>query len=242
MDFHELAERDHELQNPTSADKIQLLGEYLRLNEQSRILDIACGKGGPAIVLASAFGCRIVGVELRSAFADDARARVAAAGLDTLVEVHTADAKEFPLEPEGFDAVLCLGASFVWGTIGDAARELVPAVKRGGFVAIGEPYWRTWPLPNGIGAEEAGIGADEWVDLARTVERFTATGVALTGIIASNDDDWDRYESLHWRALEEWLAVRQDEEIHERHERHRANHLGFRRELLGWAIFVGRKS
>src|SRR2546421_7739826 len=101
MDFHELGQRDHELQNPTSAEKIRLLGDYLRLGADSRVLDIACGKGGPAILLASTFGCRVVGVELRAAFANDARVRVAAAGLAELVEVHTADARAFPLEPEG---------------------------------------------------------------------------------------------------------------------------------------------
>jgi cyclopropane fatty-acyl-phospholipid synthase-like methyltransferase len=75
MDWYEVAERDHEIQNPTSVAKIRLLGKYLRLNDESRVLDIACGKAGPAIVLASAFGCRVVGVELREAFANDARAR-----------------------------------------------------------------------------------------------------------------------------------------------------------------------
>src|SRR3954451_18336579 len=116
MDFHELGERDHELQNPTSTDKIRLLGDYLRLEADSRVLDIGCGKGGPAVVLASTFGCRIVGVELREVFADAARTRLAAAGVEPLVDVHTADAKEFPLEPEGFDAAVCIGASFVWRT------------------------------------------------------------------------------------------------------------------------------
>src|SRR4051812_23566806 len=139
MDFHELGERDHELQNPTSAEKIRLLGEYVRLGGDSRGLDIACGKGGPAIVLSSTFGCRIVGVELRETFADDARTRIADAGLESLVEVHTADGKTFPLGPEGFDAALCIGASFVWGTIADATSALLPAVKHGGFVAVGEP-------------------------------------------------------------------------------------------------------
>jgi hypothetical protein len=43
----EVAERDHEIQNPTSAEKILLLGSYLRLTAESRVLDVACGKGGP---------------------------------------------------------------------------------------------------------------------------------------------------------------------------------------------------
>ena len=51
-----------------------------------------------------------------------------------------------------------------------------------------------------------GVEADDFVDLAATVDRFQSGGLALTGLIAASGDDWDRYESLHWRALEEWLA------------------------------------
>jgi cyclopropane fatty-acyl-phospholipid synthase-like methyltransferase len=76
----EVAERDHDIQNPTSPEKIRLLGEYLRLTSESRVLDIACGKGGPALLLAGEHGCRILGIEVRPAFADEARSRVAAAG------------------------------------------------------------------------------------------------------------------------------------------------------------------
>jgi SAM-dependent methyltransferase len=70
MDWpYEIAERDHEIQNPTSAEKILLLGSYLRLTAESRVLDVACGKGGPAAILAAAYGCRITGVEIRPEFA-----------------------------------------------------------------------------------------------------------------------------------------------------------------------------
>ena len=229
MDWpYEIAERDHEIQNPTSEEKILLLGEYIRLDADSRVLDIACGKAVPAVLLASTHGCSITGVEVRPIFADEARARISAAGLESLVEIHTADAREFPLEPETWDAALCLGAAFVWGNIGDAAAAMVPAVKRGGFVAIGEPYWKT---PSRVD--------DGYVDLAGTVDRFTATGLALTGIIAASEDDWDRYESPHWRAMEEWLATQSDaDELRAMHERRRREHL-IRREQLGWAIFVG---
>ena len=81
------------------------------------------------------------------------------------------------------------------------------------------------------------------MDLTATADRFTATGVALTGIIAASEDDWDRYESLHWRALEEWLGTQTDaDDIRTEHERRRREHLTYRRDQLGWAIFVGCKS
>jgi SAM-dependent methyltransferase len=234
----EIVERDHDIQNPTSPDKIRLLGSYLRLGGESRVLDIACGKAGPAIVLASAYGCRILGIEQRDAFAAEARSRIAANGLGALIEVRTADAAEVPLEPEAWDAALCLGASFVWGTIADAAAALAPAVRAGGSIAVGEPFWREWPLPDGI--------VDQgFVSLAETVARFEGAGVATIGIVAASEDDWDRYESLHWRAVEEWLAEEPDhpdaDEVRAQHDGFRRDYLHFKRALLGWAIFVGRK-
>jgi SAM-dependent methyltransferase len=234
----EIVERDHDIQNPTSPEKIRLLGSYLRLTEKSRVLDVACGKAGPALILASTYGCRILGVELRQGFAEEARARIAASGLESLIEVQTGDGADVEFGVEVWDAALCLGASFVWGTIAHAAAALSPAVRRGGFVVVGEPFWRQWPLPDGI-------DANEFVSLDATVARFERDGLATTGIIAASDDDWDHYESLHWRAVEEWLAEEPDHpdaaEIRARHRRHRGDHFGFRRALLGWAIFVGRK-
>lgn len=230
----EVAERDHEIQDPTSAEKIRLLGGYLRLDASSRVLDLACGKAGPAIVLAEAFACRIQGVELRPQFADEARARVAERGLDGLVSIETADAAAYGVEPGTWDAALCLGAAFVWGHIGDAAAALAPAVRPGGHVAIGEPFWR-----------EPGAEADSFVDLAATAGRFQSGGLALTGLSAASDDDWDRYESLHWRALEEWLAANPEHPdaaaAREQHVAQRDDYLRSQRARLGWAIFVGRK-
>jgi SAM-dependent methyltransferase len=233
-----IAERDHHLQNPTSEEKIRLLGERLRLDSRSRVLDVASGKAGPALVLASTFGCRIVAVEKASEFAAVARERVADAGLADLIELHQADVREFPLEREGFDAALCLGASFVWEGLEGTLSALEPAVGLGGYVVVGEPYWRRWPLPPGI--EQEGF-----VSLAETAGRFAAAGLGVEAVIASSADDWDRYESLHWRAVEEWLdenpAHPDAEEFRRRNDEYRDRYLRVLRELLGWAILAGRK-
>ncbi len=104
-------------------------------------------------------------------------------------------------------------------------------------MAIGEPYWRRWPLPEGIDAQN-------FVSLT-TAARFAEAGVQLTGLVAASEEDWDHYESLHWRAIEEWLAESRDhpdaDDVRRRHVGFRGDYLRFKRELLGWAIFVGRK-
>jgi SAM-dependent methyltransferase len=236
--YYAVAERDHEIQNPTSAEKIALLGRYLRLGPDTRVLDLACGKAGPAALLASTYGCRVLGIERSHEFVEAARQHVAEVGVGHLVEIVEADAHAFPLEAEAWDAILCLGASFVWDDFAGTLAALTPGVRPGGHVVVGEPYWRQWPLPRGI--DDQGF-----VSLHETAQRLDAAGLVLIALIASNEDDWDRYESLHWRALEEWLGEHPNDpdahEIRERHERARANYLSYERELLGWAIFAGRK-
>ena len=236
--YYAVAERDHELQNPTSTEKIRLLGTRLRLDADSRVLDMACGKAGPATLLAQAFGCRVVGVERSPEFAETARARVAAAGLGDRIEIVEGDAAAFPVDPGTFDAALCLGASFVWDGLDGTLDALIPAVRAGGHIAIGEPFWRSWPLPDGV--EDLG-----YVPLRETVATIEDAGLALVTLIASSEDDWDSYESQHWRAVEEWLAANPDDpdaiSIRERHEESRKSYFHHERSLLGWAIFVGRK-
>jgi SAM-dependent methyltransferase len=236
--YYAVAERDHEIQNPTSPEKIVLLGSYLGLGPDSRVIDLACGKAGPAALLATTYGCRVLGIERSPEFTEAARRHVAEKGVDQLVEIVEADAHAYPLEPGAWDAALCLGASFVWHDFAGTLEALTPAVRAGGHVVVGEPYWREWPLPRGI--DDQGF-----VSLHETAKQIEAAGLSLVAAIASSDDDWDRYESLHWRALEEWLAANPGDpdgpEIRDRYERARDAYLHHERDLLGWAIFAGRK-
>jgi SAM-dependent methyltransferase len=239
--YYAVVERRHELQNPTSADKIRLLGERLGLGEESHVLDVASGRGGPALILAETFGCRVTCVERAQDFHDAAQGRVRAAGLESRIELVHGDAHAFPLERGRYDAALCLGASFIWNGLAGTLSALAPAVRAAGFVAVGEPYWRRWPLPDGFEPDEG----EDFKTLPETVAVFEDWHLAPVTLIASSEDDWDRYETLHWLAADEWLRENGDDpdaaEIRGRVERHRARYLQWERELLGWAIVVGRK-
>ncbi len=239
--WFEVVESKHDLQNPTSAEKILLLGESLELGSTSAVLDMASGRGGPAIMLARAFGCHITCVEQSEAFLIAARDGAKEAGVDELVDFVHSDAKRFPIQADRYDCALCLGASFIWGGLQETVAALAPSVRAGGFVAVGEPYWRSWPLPEGFEPDED----YDFVTLPETVARFESAEVELVTLIASSEDDWDRYESLHWLALEEWLRENPDDpdvdRFREMGRHYRDAYLQWQRDLLGWAIFVGRK-
>jgi SAM-dependent methyltransferase len=238
--FHGIAGRDHFIQNPTSAPKIRRVGELMRLHPGCRVLDIGCGRGGPAVVLAESFGCTVTGVERASDFAEAAREFVESRNLSALVQIVPADAREFAPGPGSFDAVLCLGATFIWGGLEGTCQALLPAVRPGGHIAVGEPFWRTRPLPADVESDREG-----YTHLVGTAERFQAAGVRLVGLVASSESDWDDYRSLQWRAVEEWLEENPDAPeattIRTQHLARRDRYLRFERGLLDWALFVGWK-
>jgi len=238
--YYIVAEASHEIQNPTSQEKIILLGERLELGPGARVLDVASGRGGPALVLAREFGCSIHGVEITPEFHAAAVERVREANLEEQVSFELADAVDLALEPESYDAALCLGASFVFGSLAATIETLEPAVRPGGYVAVGEPFWRRLPLPDDYEDRR-----DPWTTLEGTVVAFETSGLPVVSIIASSEDDWDRYETFHLQAVEQWLATSPDDpdapEIRARHEGGKRAYLRHGRELVGWAIFIGWK-
>jgi SAM-dependent methyltransferase len=238
--WYAVVEARHELQNPTNPEKIRELGERLDLGPDSHVLDIASGKGGPALLLAETFGCRLTCVERAPEFVAAARERTAAAGLEDRIEIVEADAATY--EPARYDAALCLGASFAYGGLVPTLERLRSAAP---LLAVGEPYWREWPLPAAPDQDgEERVAEEDFLPLRETIERAESAGVRVVSLIASSQDDWDRYESLHWLALDAWLAANPDhpqaDEFRARGAAHRGRYLAWERAVLGWAIFVCR--
>jgi hypothetical protein len=238
--WHAVVDAEHELMNPTSVDKIRLLGARLGLGPGSHVLDVASGHCGPALVLAQEFGCRLTCVERAPEFAAAARERIGEAACEDRIELVETDAATF--EPGHYDAALCLGATFVYGGLVSTIERLSATAP---LIAVGEPYWRRWPLPPQpeSGADKR-TDEDDWLPLSQTIERAESTGVRVVSLIASSEDDWDRYESLQWQTLDRWLEANpghpQAAEFRARGAADRDRYLSWERAVMGWAIFVCR--
>ena len=214
-DWYSVVEAGHEIQNPVSANTIRGLGQMLELGPGSRVLDVACGTCGPALVLARQYGCKLTCVDKTPAFLAIARRRIATAGLERQIELVEANAASLEVvEPHFWDAALCLGASFVFGGLVKTLERLSEAAQ---LVAVGEPY----------------------LELTDTVERAETAGVTVKVAFLSTEQEWENYEALRMLALKRWLTTR-PEHAFSYLRREREAQQRRRDEGRGWAILLCR--
>ena len=72
------------------------LAEAAELSKTDSVLDVGCGIGGPARLLARNYGCHVTGIDLTEEFCDVARELTRRVGLDDQVDVRCGDALDMP--------------------------------------------------------------------------------------------------------------------------------------------------
>ncbi len=238
LDLKDISERDMELLNPTSSEKIIAVGRVLGLREGARVIDFGCGVGGVLALWAQHFGVAGTGIDLRPLACERARQRLAERGLAGRIQIVCGDAAAYPFEPGAFDVAACIGATFIWeGGFHAALGRMKEAIRPGGRLAVGEAYWRRSHVPPDYSRGETSVHTEsELLTMARE------NGFDLEYVVRASQDDWDHYESENWRGLLRWLDenpahLERDEVI--RHLHHSQNeYTRFAREYFGWAIYI----
>jgi SAM-dependent methyltransferase len=94
-----------------TVDELDRFGEWLELRSGSRLLDVGCGSGGPALHLAETTGASVVGVDVLEEGIAAATAQAQDRDLDEQATFVRADAgKRLPFEDESFGAILSVDA------------------------------------------------------------------------------------------------------------------------------------
>ena len=237
--FHEIAESRHRILNPFTDDKLMLLGSVCRLRPGQQIPDLACGKAELLSRWSAEWGTGGIGVDISEVFVPAARARANELGAADRVEIVQGDAGAYQAKPGAFDIVACVGATWIGGGVTGTIDLLRPAMRDGGLMLIGEPYWIDTPATYPSWAPEG-----EFTTLAGLNDMFEAAGMELVEMVLADGDSWDRYVASQWMTLSDFIREHPDDPeidaIRAFLDDARRSHLDVGRRYLGWGVFVLR--
>jgi 2-polyprenyl-3-methyl-5-hydroxy-6-metoxy-1,4-benzoquinol methylase len=142
-----------------TADEQDRFLRLLELSPGKRLLDVACGSGGPALRIATKTGCSLVGIDMHEDAVSTANSLAAQDGLSGRAEFRVANGAEpLPFADTFFDAITCIDAI---NHLPDRPRILsdwARLLKPGGRLLFTDPITVTGPLTNDEIAIRGSIG------------------------------------------------------------------------------------
>ena len=240
--FYSVTHGYHVVCNPMSITKLDELIGLLKLNPGSAVLDIACGKGEMLTRLAERYEVFGVGVDISPYFVTDTEWKLKERVPGVQIEILNMDGADYSHD-QLFDLAMCIGASWVYKGHRGTLSALKAMTKPGGLIMVGEPFWIKEPDEAYLAAENhtRNMFGTHYENVLVGEEE----GLVPLYTMVSNQDDWDRYETLQWYAVAMYAGENPDDpdvpEILARATHGRTNYLHWGRDTLGWALYLFRK-
>lgn len=189
-----------------TSDEQDLFISWLHLDGRSRLLDVACGSGGPTLRIARITGCSAHGVDVHGQAIVTARSQAAASNVAGRVEFSQVEPSlSLPFEDDSFDALICVDAFNHMldrpATLKDWARIL----RKGGRLVVTDPVVITGPVTSEDIALRSSFGNFQFlfVPLAITEAYLRESGFEIkhiedrTANTAQTARDWCSARAMH---------------------------------------------
>jgi 27-O-demethylrifamycin SV methyltransferase len=251
-DFHFGYFRDESESLETATGNLTtLMAERGSFGSGMSVLDVGCGIGNPACLLAERYGCRVTGITTSRTGVEHAQLRASERGYSDRVRFIVADGMDNGLPAESFDRVWVLESSHLMPRKDALLTECARVVRPGGRVALCDVMLRR-DLPYAEVLSRAGdfihlnyaFGRAKMESLA-TYCRFAET--AGLHVIESTDISEQTFPTFsHWRLQvetnrEQVRALIGDEGLE--HFRASCDILPelWKQEILGYGLLVAGK-
>ena len=238
FDIKNIAEREMELVNPSSPDKVIRAGRAAGLRPGLHVIEFGCGYGEVLALWAEHFGVAAVGIDVREHACERARRKMDERGVANRIEIVHGNGADYECEPGTFDVAACVGATFIWGGFRPTIQAMRRAVNPAGRLVVGEVYWSKSEVPPTYARGEAHPVPTE----AQLAQMARDEGFELAYVLHSSVDDWDSYEAENWRSLQLWLAENPDHpergDVLAHLRSSQDEYLTYAREFMGWALYV----
>jgi SAM-dependent methyltransferase len=236
-----IREISHRLLNPFTSEKLATLGEAIRPAPGTTMLDLASGKGEMLCTWARDYGVTGTGVDISTVFTAAARQRAEELGVADRIDFIHGDAVGYVAnEPVGIAS--CIGATWIGDGVAGTVELLRRSLAPGGMMLIGEPYWRV-DSPDKTIIEGCNVaGVDDLLGLPELLEAFGELDCDVVEMVLADQESWDRYTAPQWLNIRRWLDANPEDELYDELRAQLttgpARFARYRREYLGWGVFV----
>jgi len=236
-----IRESSHRIHNPFTSEKLATLGQAVSPVRGTAMLDLACGSGEMICTWARDHQVTGTGVDISTAFIGSARARADELGVaDRVTFVHGDASGYVAVQPVGIAS--CVGATWIGGGVAGTVALLRRSLAPGGMMLIGEPYWRREPPDQATVEGCHATSQDEWLPLPELIESFGGLGCDVVEMVLADSGSWDRYTAAQWLNIRRWLDANPGDELADQMRAELtaapARYARYRREYLGWGVFV----
>ena len=236
-----ITESAHRIHNPFTPEKLATLGAALRLEPETRVLDLGSGSGEMLCTWARDHGIVGVGVDLSRLFTAQAKRRAVELGVADRVEFIHGDAAGYVAD-EKVGVAACLGATWIGGGVAGTIGLLAKSLCAGGVILVGEPYWLRVPPTDDVAREcDAGSIAD-FLALPDLLASFGDLGYDVVEMVLADQEGWDRYEAAKWLTMRRWLEANPDDdfakEVRAKLTSEPRRYAAYTRGYLGWGVFA----
>ncbi|ANE45585.1 methyltransferase [Paenibacillus swuensis] len=202
--FSQIAHRLHDFHNPVSEDKIERIIRLLPLQAGQTVLDIGAGKAELLFRIVERFGAHGIAIEEHEGSMDDAKRRAFGRIHEEEVTFLREDAKLVlpQLGEHMMDLGICIGSSHALGGLDATLEALNTMVRPGGYVLLGEGYWKK--TPDAVYLEALGATEDSMLTHNGNIEAAMKAGMIPLYSLVASEDDWDAYESLYAYSAEQY--------------------------------------
>lgn len=121
------------------------LEDTLQIDRNTKVLDIACGKGSTAFYLAEKYGCSVVGIDISEELIQEAKDTCRKKKLDKKVKFIVGNAMDLPFDDNQFDVAISQGILVFVDDKTKTINEASRVIKNGGKAGWIELSWKEKP-------------------------------------------------------------------------------------------------
>ena len=161
---------------------VKLIKEYAGISENTKVLDLGCGKGAVSVRIAKELGIKVKGVDLTPAFTDFAAQKAREYGVSELCGFSVGDINDAVKTERGYDIVILGAVGNVMGSPAETLDKLKAVIKTGGYILIDEAY-----LPDNVEQENIRYNNYEFLTEKQWAALFKESGLELVKTIFASD-------------------------------------------------------